>query len=1088
MKKFYLSLFVCIVFYNLANAQCSADFMASANPICTNDSVYFTNLTNGATIIGYDWNFGPGSSIGGGASPAMYGGENPPRVAFTTAGTHTFSLTVTCYSPNPQTCTTTGGFTCCAVPPFFSGITTGGTTTCVPAPPTQNTSTRISSITVLAIPAPAFTSAPASGSICSNAPVNFTYTGTAGVTSYSWNFGAGASPSTSDVQNPQGIVYSIGGNKSVTLTVSNGACEHSVSQTITINPSPTASFSSTAPACTGQNVDFINTGTTGATSYAWNFGVNATPPTSAVENPTGATYSTAGGKTVTLTITQGSCSTSIAQGITIYQSPTATIAAPAPACTNASVNFSSAGSSTGGSWRYSWDFGAGSTPTTSTTANPQGIVYSTAGTKTVSLTVYDNHCSATYTTTITINQTPTSSFISSTPACTGTPVNFTNTGTLIGVTWAWTFDVNGAPSSATPATATTQDLADVVYSTAGGKVVQLITKTAICADTSQQAITIYQSPTAVFTLPPSACTKTGVSFTSSDGSNWTYTWDFGADAIPQGSTAEMPVGVYYTSSGSKMITLTVSDEHCSKTTTQSYIIKATPTAGFSSSAPQCTGLPVNFINTGTTGAGLAWTWAFDAGSAPPTAAIESPTGIIYSTEGEKMVQQIVTNSGTSCADTSIQAITIYKSPTAIFTLPASACTNTDVSFTSNDGTTSSDGFNWTYAWDFGADAHPQGSTGENPQDIFYTSSGSKTITLTVSDEHCSTTTTQTYIIKATPIANAGRDTTICADTSVQIGSANIAGNTYSWFAPITLSSSIISNPVATPIAHITEYVVTVTNAGGCVNKDTIVVTMLDPMVANAGVDVEICRYDSVQIGAGLVEQQIYKWTPAAGLTSTAIPNPIASPDSTTTYKVTVTYSGKACTAVTDAVTVTVHQLPIIEVGTIRYQPSPIDSIMILDSITLGSSVQLIAIGGLQYTWAPPYRLDNVGIFNPIASPDTTTIYVVTGTDIYGCINKDSVKIRVIIPSFWVPTAFSPNGNGENDVFYVRGSGIKNFEMGIFNRWGEQIFISKKIDQGWDGTRPISGEELPAGAYVYYIKGTLTNGDPVNAKGLINLIR
>lgn len=1074
MKKLYLSLFICFATYNLSNAQCSAEFIASHNPICTGDEVYYTNLTVG-DITAYLWDFGAG------ATPATFTGENPPNVTYSSAGTKTVSLSVSCYSAAPQNCVTVGAI---GVPPFF---TFGGVTTCTVGTATLSVSTRTGSITVLAKPTPTIT--PSTLTACTNAPINFSGT-PGGASSYSWNFGAGASPATSNEQNPQGIIYSTSGAKNVTLTVSNGACEGTVSQAITINPSPTASFVSTAPACTGQNVDFTNTGTTGATSYSWNFGSGATPATSTTENQAGVTYSTAGGKTVTLTITQGSCSTSIAQGISIYQSPTATFtASPSPACTNSNVSFSSTGSSTGGSWRYSWDFGSGANPSSSTSANPSGIKYSTAGTKNVSLTVFDLHCSTTFTANVTVNQTPTASFISNAPACTGIPVDFTNTGTTTGVTWAWDFG-----SGAAPATSTTQDQAGVIYSTAGGKIVRLITKTATCADTSRQAIMIYQSPTATFDLPTSVCVNTKMNFTNtgSTGANWRYVWDFGTGAEPHGSTAENPKGVYYTSSGSKTITLTIFDDHCSKSITQTLIIKATPTAGFSSTEPQCTNLPVDFINTGSTGAGLTWAWTFGSGSAPATAATENPTAITYSTAGNKLVQQIVSNTATSCSDTSIQAITIHQTPTATFTSNAPKCAGDSVRYTntgSTGGFTPSGGSSWTYFWDFGQDASPQTSTSENPAGVSYSTGGTKTVSFTLFNGYCSKTATQNIVINALPSAKAGRDTTICANTSVTIGSATVAGNTYSWFAPVTLSSATISNPVATPIAHITQYIVTVkTTATTCVNKDTIVVTMLDPIQAYAGVDEEICRFDSVQIGVGLVEQQIYNWSPAAGLSSTTLPNPMASPDSTTTYKVTVTYSGKACDAVTDEVTVTVHQLPYIEAGTVNYQPSPNDSITILDSITLGSSVQLIAIGGLQYTWDPPYRLDNVGIFNPFASPDTSIAYIVTGTDIHGCVDTDTVKIRVIIPSFWVPTAFTPNGNGENDVFYVRGLGIKDFELGIFNRWGEQIYYSKKIDQGWDGTRPIGGEELPAGAYVYYIKGTLTNGDPVDAKGLINLIR
>jgi PKD repeat protein len=1051
MKKLYLSLLICFATYNLSNAQCSANFEASKNPVCVGEEVYFTNLTDGV-ITSYVWDFGVG------ATPATFIGENPPNVTYSSSGTKNISLTVQCFSPSPSNCVTIGGIT-------IGGIVIGGVTTCVAAPAALSISTRITSITVKDVPVPAFTSSP--GAItCSSTPVDFTYTGTA-ATSYSWSFGAGATPGNSAAKDPQDVIYGSAGSKTVSITASNGACSGTASQVltvtgptasfttsapactnqgvnftntgatggnwkyswdfggssnpatstaespkgvlystagaktvsftvydgscsatttspITINQSPTASFVSTAPACTNQPIDFSNTGTKSVT-YAWDFG-GATTNTSTNENPTGVLYTTAGGKVVTLTVTQGSCSTSIAQGITIYASPTATIVSPASACTKANVDFASTGSSTGPNWRYSWDFGAGATPSGSSSDTPKGIVYSTAGTKTITLTVYDKNCSTTTTKTISINQTPTANFISSAPACTGEPVNFFNTGTITGVTWAWDF------GGGVPATSTTQDQAGVTYATAGGKKIQLITKTATCADTSKQAITIYQSPTATFDAPASVCTNTKMNFTNtgSTGAMWVYSWDFGAGAEPHTSTAENPKGIYYTTSGSKTITLTISDEHCSKSTTQTLIIKATPTAGFSNSAPQCTGLPVDFVNLGSTGAGLSWAWDFDKGgsasAAPATDATETPKGVKYSSSGNKVVQQIVTNSGTSCSDTSIQSITIHPTPAVTFTIsPTTVCVGDAVKFTNTTNTTGYPSSNWSYHWDFGKDALPQSSTSENTEGVAYYTGGVvkevKTVSLSVSNGYCTSIATNTLTINALPVANAGRDTTICANTTVQIGKTAVAGNTYSWFAPVTLSSGTVANPIATPIAHITQYIVTVKNtATTCKNRDTIMVTMLDPIKVDAGVDETICRYDSVQVGVGLVEQQLYSWTPIAGLTDPTIPNPISSPDSTTTYTVTVTYKGKACKAETDEVMITVHQLPYIEAGTVRYQPRPNDSIIIMDSITLGASVQLIAIGGVQYNWTPAYKLDNVGIYNPYASPDTTTRYTVTGTE------------------------------------------------------------------------------------------------------------
>ncbi|MCH8902838.1 MAG: gliding motility-associated C-terminal domain-containing protein, partial [Bacteroidetes bacterium] len=178
--------------------------------------------------------------------------------------------------------------------------------------------------------------------------------------------------------------------------------------------------------------------------------------------------------------------------------------------------------------------------------------------------------------------------------------------------------------------------------------------------------------------------------------------------------------------------------------------------------------------------------------------------------------------------------------------------------------------------------------------------------------------------------------------------------------------------------------------------------------------------------------------------------------------------------ITDNVLVLVHALPDANAG-----PD--------DSITTGSFIQLVATGGVQYTWAPSSGLDNSGIYNPLAGPNATTTYTVTVIDVYECVNSDEMTLTVIIPSFWIPNAFTPDEN-TNNILYVRGEGINDFEFTVVNRWGQTVFYSKDMSQGWDGTQQLSGEPAPKGAYVYIIKGTKSNSEPVNMNGLVNLIR
>jgi len=1006
--------------YGIFVINLNANFTSTA-PACVAQNVNFYaewTLSN----YSYLWNFGAGSV----ATFAMATSANPVGVQYTTSGSKTVVLTIT----------TPGG---CVI-------------------------TNSQVIIVNPSPTATFTS---TAPVCTGYAVNFTNTGSTGAgTTYLWDFGAGAFPATSTAENPSGIYYFTSGSKTITHAVTNNfGCVTTTTVSITINQSPVASFTSTAPSCTGALVDFQNTGTSSGATYAWNFGSGAVPATSTTQNPTGVVYSTSGIKTVQLVTTLGTCTDTSTQTINISQTPAPSFTSNAPQCVGTVINFTYTGT-TGTGWNYAWDFGTGATPALSSAQNPPSVMYSTSGTKTVTLTVDNNGtCASTFTATIIISATPVASFSSTAPQCTGLPVDFTNTGTVVGVIWSWNFG-NGA----TPATSTLQSPTGVTYSISGTKVVTLTTTnlTTLCTATVSATININQAPTVNFVSNAPQCANTGVNFTNtgSTGGNWTFFWDFGVGAMPQTSTAENPAGILYSTAGTKTITLTISDGTCSGVITQIITVNPSPVASFTSNAPMCTGDTVNFQNTGTSSATYAWT--FGSGSVPATSTTQSPTGVIYNSAGIKTVTLITTLGG--CTDTSVQTILINQTPSVSFTSTAPQCVSNSVDF-SNTGST---GGNWTFSWSFGAGATPAASTSENPNGIIYSTAGTKTVTLTISDGTCSNTITQTITVNALPIANAGADTVICNNTSVQIGSAAIAGNTYAWFPSSELNNSTIADPIASPIAPSTNYIVTVTEtATGCTNTDSVVVNMLAPLNADAGNDVEICMYDSIQIGAALITGQTYIWDPVAGLSNSTSPNPMTSPSVTTTY--TLAVMGPGCGPVMDEVTVTVHPLPIADAG-----PN--------DTITVGSSTQLTATGGMQYTWTPATGLSNVSIYNPIANPTITTTYYVTVTDVFGCVNMDSMTVYVIEPNFWLPSAFTPNDDMENDVLFAHGEGISNFEFGIYNRWGELIFNTKDIMVGWDGKRQIGGQELPEGAYVYYVKGDLSNGEVIDKSGLINLIR
>ena len=128
--------------------------------------------------------------------------------------------------------------------------------------------------------------------------------------------------------------------------------------------------------------------------------------------------------------------------------------------------------------------------------------------------------------------------------------------------------------------------------------------------------------------------------------------------------------------------------------------------------------------------------------------------------------------------------------------------------------------------------------------------------------------------------------------------------------------------------------------------------------------------------------------------------------------------------------------------------------------------------------------------NPIASPAITTQYIVTGTNAAGCVNYDSVTVKVSADNkggYLMPTAFTPNNDGKNDCYRIKYWGtILELEFSIYNRWGERVFFTRNPNDCWDGR--YKGELQNPAVFIYMIKAKTTCVNEVFRKGTFTLIR
>ncbi len=159
------------------------------------------------------------------------------------------------------------------------------------------------------------------------------------------------------------------------------------------------------------------------------------------------------------------------------------------------------------------------------------------------------------------------------------------------------------------------------------------------------------------------------------------------------------------------------------------------------------------------------------------------------------------------------------------------------------------------------------------------------------------------------------------------------------------------------------------------------------------------------------------------------------------------------------------------------------------TIDMGQSIQLDVTGGGDFfSWDPPVYLNNSNIKNPVAKPIDDIVYVVTATNASGCVDTDTVRIKVIpIEGVFVPTAFTPNGDGKNDVLKpLMGPQYTLLDFSVYNRWGQLVFTTKQIGAGWDGK--IGGAVQMTNAFVWKVSVKDRQGNVTERSGTTTLIR
>lgn len=700
-------------------------------------------------------------------------------------------------------------------------------------------------------------------------------------------------------------------NTTYTVTVSVGSCSNTDNIIVSVTPAISANAGNDTTICIGTSA---NLHASGGTNYLWN--PAATLNNSTISNPVATPIATT---TYQLSVTNACMTATDTVIVYITNLPVVSVSNDTSICGASLVQLTATG---GTSYIWSPATALSNTTISNPVANP-----TVTTTYTVIVT---GSCGTASDAVIILADTPVNPSAGlDLTTCVGGSITLNGSG---GNSYLW------SPS----ATLDNPTIPNPIASPLVNTTYTLTVTNGLCSGTDQMAVTIGSALTANAGNDTVLCPSATLQLNASGGTNFTWSPAATLSSSSIGNPIATPIAdVTYS--------LTVTDgTGCSGTDEIIITLAAPPSATASNDTLICGGNSVQLMSSG----GTSFSWS-------PTVALSN--ALIANPIASPTVSTTYTVTVTSGCGTASDAVIITADT------PVNPSAGNDVTICVGSTTTLNGSGGISYLWNPAASLDNPTISNPIASPVVNT-----TYTVTVSNGLCSGTDQMVVTIGSSLPAFAGNDTTICSGTSITLNASG--GTNYNWAASTTLSSTTISNPIATPTAN-TTYSLTITDATGCSGTDEIIIIMAPATIATASNDTAICGGSPVQLVAS--GGTSYSWSPTIDLTNATISNPMASPTVSTTYVVTVT---GACGSASANVVITADTPVLPSAG--------IDA-----TICTGGSTSLNGSGGSAYLWSPAASLDNFTIANPVANPTISTTYVLTVTNGL-CSGTDQVIVTI----------------------------------------------------------------------------------------------
>lgn len=723
--------------------------------------------------------------------------------------------------------------------------------------------------------------------------------------------------------------------------------------------------------------------------------------------------------------------------------------------------------------RYTWAFGDGAGIRNDNYKDSVIHTYAKESVDTVTLIAANaaGHCSDTasqvlYVRNPNLSFTYTTSFINPEGGCPPVIASFTSTSkSTTRITWNYGDGNTGANDASTH-----------IYTTPGVYKVMLYGYFFDgSADSVFEMVTIKGPYASLSAVKPYACGAELITLTASSANTRNFTWDFGDGTVisnqdtfathryltPNIYTPSLIVSdgsncrfAYFPQQPIIIDTLHLTINKRASVACDSSLLLFTPTTY--SLAKDSLHLPITYH------------WDFGTGKAKDTAGTEN-TSFIYSKTGS---YEIILSGASQygCTDITRDTILVQPLPRAFIAGTAQICQDDTATFT---GSATRD---VTWQWQF---ENGNTSTQQNPLPQIYTNPGIDSVSLIVNDNGCYDTAWHPLIVNAKPVINPSPlSAHLCQGDSVQLQAHD--GISYQWTPGTKIRGANTAIPYVSPDAA-TMYHVMVKNIAGCVNSDSIRITVTPRFKIKTPTPFYICPDSSVQLSVTGADS--YYWLDAD------VSNPGISTPTVSTYKsriyTVVGSDNYGCFTDTAKAQVLVAILPVVKAGT---------------NVTTyaGNDVVLNATGSpdiAKWQWLPSDYIACDTCPKTVLTPHADLQYVIKVTNAAGCVSYDSLRVTIICRAarISVPSAFTPNADGRNDYFMVLGRGIKEVKhFAVFDRFGNILFershqpATETGFDGWNGT--YKDRPMPSGTYVYVAEVVCDTGEVFPYKGTVVLIR